>query len=359
MIDTHDISFIVRGKNIVLQTEKCINSIRKYFPESKIIFSTYEKENIAKLNFDEVIYSKDPGGEKLPGKEINNINRILLTTKIALETVITKYCVVLRSDMIFDSGKLLKNIGNNFPKRNKLYTISKNRLVFYNLFTRKEETIKGHSFPQIFYLSDWFVFGLTDDVKNYFNKSSFTKEPSFSNYFIRNKHKILKNYPRKFAPEQYSAINYFSYYFPEIKLKNRLDFSEYLRELSDKLITNNMIIASYQELGVFIQKKQYLKFSKDIRNTNILNWSKGIISYKDFMSDYQKYCDPDFKIPLRYCYEELLKISQYKEKFYKHRYAVAEKKKTKKKIEEGLKCLSYGLLIFFKSLFRLHKIIFR
>ena len=94
-------------------TKKSCESIRKYFPKSKIILSTWENSNSEDLNIDMKIESIDPGASNYYYKDqkikkLNNINRMLVSSYKGLISVKTKFSVKLRSDMYFQSNNLLK-----------------------------------------------------------------------------------------------------------------------------------------------------------------------------------------------------------------------------------------------------------
>ena len=193
MIESKDITFVLQGKNIHGQTRKCINSIRKYYRDSTIIFSTYKNEKADDLDVDTVVFSKDPGATLLSkeANRYNNINRIIITSKAGLEKVKTKYCAKLRSDLIFKNNKILNYIFDNYPKRDKKFSVFKQRVVFFPLWSRRFEYIADkYKILCPFLISDWFCFGLTEDIKNYFKNCPLTTEPEYSNYYKIKSHRI-------------------------------------------------------------------------------------------------------------------------------------------------------------------------
>jgi len=92
------ISFVIQGpihkeKDI---TKKCCNSIRKFFPESKIILSTWKGSNSEDLDIDEKIESDDPGSDIFYykyNKLENNVNRMLRSSFNGLLAVNSEYSV--------------------------------------------------------------------------------------------------------------------------------------------------------------------------------------------------------------------------------------------------------------------------
>ena len=64
--------------------ESHVNSIKKYFPESKLILSTWKNSNSNNLNIDQKIGSVDPGANYYyyfnDNETLNNINRMITSS---------------------------------------------------------------------------------------------------------------------------------------------------------------------------------------------------------------------------------------------------------------------------------------
>lgn len=321
-IESKDLSIVVQGPNISNATVKCFNSLRRHFPEAELVFSTYKKTDTKNLDFDVLVESDDPGAARLYDSTYNNINRILQTTKAGLAKASKKYCIKIRSDLFFTNNSLLKDLRQKFDKFDPKFRIFQERVIFYPLWSRQSEMVLDKDkIICPFYLSDWLCFGLTEDLRLYFDASERTNEPAFSNYFKQPKNRLLPFYNPyktwKFSPEQYFAVNFFSKYFPEAHMSSLQDVSEDKMELSHRLYASNIVIAGYHEIGVYTLKKFYRRVSKHI---NVLRgyWLGGVYRYGDFMDDYKKYVDPDFKIPLYYRMLNHLGSDTDFEKLYKH-----------------------------------------
>ena len=303
-INSKDVSVVIQGKNITDHTIKCLNSIRKNFPDAEIIFSTYENEDVSGLDFDILITSVDPKATLLCPNMYNNMNRILTTTRAGLNKVSRKYCLKIRSDLFFDNDKILSDFSSLFPIREEYYKIFKQRVVFYSLWTRKFEYIANkYRILTPFYLSDWLCFGLTEDIKLYFNAIEFTNEPYFSKFFKNTKNNIHNcegMMPWQFPPEQYFATSFFKKYFEEADMKSLQDFSLAKMELSRRIFASNVVICGYKECGAYNQKSNYKFVSKNINWLKGI-WLSGVYRYADFLLDYQKYCDKKFKT--QFCYK--------------------------------------------------------
>ncbi len=303
-INSKDVCIVVQGKNILEHTQKCLKSLREHFPYAEIIFSTYDDEDVSNLDFDVLVQSLDPKATLLCGKMYNNINRILTTTKAGLEKATRKYCLKIRSDLIFDNDKILSDIGSDFPIREKEYSIFQERVLFYCLWSRKFEYIDNKYYIQTpFYLSDWLCFGLTEDVKAYFNDIPLTKEPDYSYYFRnpqnRKQHIFDPNVTWQFSPEQYFATTFFGKFYKQARMKSLQDVNREQIELSHRIFASNVVVCGYKECGAYIQKTEYKYVSKNINWLKGV-WLSGVYRYADFLSDYKKYCDKSFQIPSIY-----------------------------------------------------------
>ena len=97
MIKDCEITFVIQGQ-VVDATKKTIASIRKLFPESKVILSTWKGENIDEIFTDKVIENIDVGptviefNKNLKPRTVN-INRQIVSTINGLKSVDTKFAV--------------------------------------------------------------------------------------------------------------------------------------------------------------------------------------------------------------------------------------------------------------------------
>lgn len=313
MLNPCDITVVVQGPNIRNETSKCLKSIRQYLPGATIVFSTYTNEDVVGLDYDVLVRSKDPGATRIRNiNSFNMINRILTTSKAGLKKVKTKYCIRMRSDLLFDSNKILYDLNEKFPVRNPKYSVLEKRLVFFSFWSRYSEmdNFTGNRIARPFCLSDWFCFGLTNDVKKYYMDCPLTREPDYTDYF-----KYQKNYSAntpmvfiswRFPPEQWIGVNFFKRYFPGASMHDSMDFDDEKIRLSAELIANNMIVAGYKELGVFCQKEHYKMVSKG-HQVNDTEWLKGVITHPIYQSMYKEYCDNGFVLPK---YDERLEYLQ-------------------------------------------------
>ena len=232
MIDTSDISVIVQGAINKEETPKCLRSIRKHLPGAEIILSTWEGSNVSDFTglYDILILNKDPGAPIIEEYKLrtvyNNMNRQLLSTQAGLKLATRKYSLKFRTDLILTSNKFLKYF-DSFPCRTQDYKLFEHKILtsalfskFYLYYDRKEK--RWVNVP--FHISDWWLFGLTNDLKTYFLDTKLVEEPEFTTYFnlTENKNKITPygEIKFKFAPEQYFGYSCFSRNFDDIFMQD-------------------------------------------------------------------------------------------------------------------------------------------
>lgn len=170
MINPAEISVVVQGpiygageKNPRLRyTQRCCANIRKKLPGAEIILSTWEGSDVSGIDYDTLVLSKDPGGIKAliyeKTEKMDNTNRMIMSTREGINKVSRKYCIKLRSDMYIEAPKFLKYFGE-YPIMQEDRSILKERVISLPCNSPHRST------PLVFTIQDWFLFGLTVDVK--------------------------------------------------------------------------------------------------------------------------------------------------------------------------------------------------
>lgn len=150
----NDLTFIVQGPVDIkdLNRNGAIQSIKKYFPYSKIIISTWGESKRIFIHSENitVVTNVDPGpGSARGDKWAVNFTRQGISTLGGLLYCDTKYACKIRSDCYFESD-CLATVFVDFLK-------SKKRFLF---------TDKSFRFPYYNYAIDWFQIGLAKDLIN-------------------------------------------------------------------------------------------------------------------------------------------------------------------------------------------------
>jgi hypothetical protein len=213
-INLSDISIVVQGP-IISETDNNLGIIRKFFPNSYIILSTWITDNymiVKKSNYDLIILNNDPGSKSQP---IGNVNRQIVSTLNGINKVKTKYVVKLRTDSILFNSNFLKYYTNNISK----YNLFKNPILILSIFAKDPE-----KWQVLYHISDIFLFGLTTDLKNLFDI------PLAENQFL--------------TPEQYIFSCYLKNKgFTGIEDMYELTFIKILK--SELYISNSFILIDY------------------------------------------------------------------------------------------------------------------
>lgn len=302
-VDTRDISVIVQGAIDKINTPLCFKSLRKYLPGAEIIFSTWEGTNADGLICDQIIYNQDPGGwrDRRSGF-LNNLNRQLVSSKNGIKAASKKYCIKVRSDIIFRSNHFLKYVGK-FPKRDPEYKVFQDRVIFCSFFFKRylgEVQYAVHPVP--FHLSDWFAFGLREDILMLYD-IPLAKEPENTNYL--NTHNIctarfnMFGASHQYAPEQYIFLNCVRKVLQIPSFKNIVEYTSENISFSDKVVASNCIVLNPSQMNIYCGKNgidPYRTWSKNELRLPPYVW-EGLYRYDIFVKEYKKYCDPGYSIP--------------------------------------------------------------
>jgi len=258
VVNYQDITVVVQGPVQTFRdreqedgiTRQCLQSIRQHLPGAHIILSTWPNQELTGLDYDELVTSPDPGPNiryfKADGtpQKFNN-NRQIVSTREGLKHVKTKYAVKLRSDN-FLTGSRFTELQSLYPERSEKFHFLKERVVVSNVFTRKYA--KG--FPVAHHLSDFFYFGLTEDLIALWDLN------------------LLDNATDKIAENEVSYYSTFpvdctqmlwlralSKFDPNITLRGLLDNAPEIVEQSNHIYANNLVIGAPEEIGLGLCEK--------------------------------------------------------------------------------------------------------
>ena len=320
MITDELITFVVQGP-IRSETPDCLLSIRRHFPEAKIIFSTWAGSDVSNLDCDEVVFSEDPGSFDivLDGVVVakENTNRQLLTTRAGLEKVVTPFCVKLRSDnTIKHRGCVdLYHKAQHFC-RDPSYSITSSRIVVSSVNTIDPTIFLGY----VYQLSDWFFFGKTEDLKKYWMQDLLVDDE-----FLTNQNAVETDLYRggfnfgRFSAEQLLFIGFLKKYSP-VSCGYYRDHSNDNVNETIKFIVNNFYTVEPSKIGLDFDK--YSRFVK----LNINSWV-DVKSYLGFWSttiteqrwrtlqklafDENLSFSESIYVKIKRCVSELLKLKSY------------------------------------------------
>lgn len=250
-----DITVVVQGPVQTFQdraqepgiTEKCLKSIRHYLPGATIILSTWPGQELADLDYDELVVSADPGPNiryyKANGDphRFNN-NRQIVSSREGLKRVQTKYAVKLRSDNYL-TGNHFVALQKKFTDRCDECRFLQERVVVSNVFTR--QYAKGYRVA--FHLSDFFYFGLTEDLLALWDLDLLEDTPPPTEPVDRS------NFPIDCT--QMFWLKALQRFDPSIQLHGLLDATPANLRLSDLCYANNLVIGSPEQIGLGLCQK--------------------------------------------------------------------------------------------------------
>ena len=282
-MNINDITVVFQGAfNAYIGEDKLdfkenLKNIRRILPGVKIILSTWEYSYVPdSFKFDKIIYNKDPGGlNGIKRREIdkaNNINRQIISTYNGLNEVDTAYAIKLRTDCSLEHAGFI----DYFKRFNR----NADRFVASCFFTIDPEIYEHMPF----HISDWFQFGKTETLLEYWNVPLMTKEEAawyLSNEYSKGTSYFDKEFLAKFAVEQYLAINYakkFNYEVPSYHNDN----SEKILESHRRFLAEKVIILEPWQIGLNFPKYHWTYGSKfaSMNCIMFLDWYKNYIKYE-------------------------------------------------------------------------------
>ncbi|MCL9775434.1 WavE lipopolysaccharide synthesis family protein [Vibrio sp. S4B1] len=229
-------------------TSTSISNIRKLFPNSYIIISTWNNAEVDNIAADRVILNNDPGPtivefDKKGNARTTNVNRQIVSTVAGLKAVRTKFAVKVRTDNIINGCDWLAHF-DEYTQRNEEYSIFENRIIASSLYAK--EVAKGISVP--YFYSDFFHFGLTNDLLTLWDIDCL-KEPFF------NPRKLGKK-QHKQAPNRLLHIEQILF----LKCLNKFTKTKLMDEYGQRsdikksinLLVNNFIVLDSKELEIIV-----------------------------------------------------------------------------------------------------------
>lgn len=252
-----DITFVFQGPIINEDdaTKKSFISVRKYFPDSKIILSTWKNSNFDNLDFDEKIETQDPGAENYlykNQKSFNNGNRMILSSYNGLINVKTKFAIKLRTDMYMQSNNLI-NLFKILDKSNSNYS-KKKIIIPSNMAFNPDRSVK-----LLFHPSDNFFAGLTEDLLDLFNIP--LMDNNHMKYFENKKSENSLQLIQRYTCEQYL---FYSFIKKKVKINfdNAFDYNDINKSMHDKIFSNLFIMYRNTKIG-FNHFKYPMNFFSD------------------------------------------------------------------------------------------------
>lgn len=267
MMDDKDIDVVVQGITDE-NTSKCISSIKKYLPNSRIILSTW-RDCSTDYQHDELVVSKDPG--YISQNHLANTNRQIVGRLNGLELCKRKYTLIIRSDSEIINLNFIKAYINHPPKNGASnYTNLKSRIVICSA---------GKLENALFFLCDWYFFGLTDDIKKFYSL------PPFDN----NDESLDLSRPKFQTPHEFIGIS-FSNLISKFDYGYNNFYDKTYKELWERILVDNFItLGFYKRYGIINHKEPYYSNQKKNEGINGIYHLMMNFEKEDWNNLYYKY----------------------------------------------------------------------
>lgn len=284
-IKYNDISVVVQGAvHDKDSTKKCLNSVRKYLPDAEIILSTWEGSDVSDLEYDKVVYSKDPGCyfcDDLLNVPLN-LNRQIVSTQNGLKEASRKYVLKLRTDFYLLNDNFLK-YWDKFSLQNDEYRLFSHRLIVSSIYSREYSYTTKR--PILFHPSDFFIFGLNEDMKKYLGETRLATDEELGGWRFKYPNRLpYYQSTHRYTAEQYICFSCVKKYFPEILYEDWTDYNSTNLAQSQKFMANNFIFLDVEQSGITSEKH-----TRTLKETDFY----GIIDYKTFYARYASIFEKD------------------------------------------------------------------
>jgi hypothetical protein len=277
VIDSKEISVVIQGSVDSTIIDQVLNSIARWLPEAEVIVSSWKNgEDYTYLSplvnpqVHHLVLSEDPGGFPIhhTGNQLNNINRQLRSTYAGACKASRPYCLKIRTDMLLTSANFL-NYFNRYTCYDPEYKLVKSRIL-------NNASVTADPFWHMpLHPADFFLFGYTEDIKTFFSAPLMTKaEQYYKHQYNSMFTKMLDPITNKYIPEIYLMTQFVKAQKPHLKPIENYEFSAYGIDLSYRLLVNNFVFLSCQQLGFKNLKHPKHERCWYLRSFSNLKWQK-------------------------------------------------------------------------------------
>ncbi len=277
-----DLTFVVQGpvsgEGAEGTTGRALASIRSHYPGARIILSTWLGTHAIGLDFDELVFSGDPGSfmRDKDNRIFHNFNRQKVSTLAGLRAVKTPYAVKVRSDVLMTGSGILSWLNNPariLPRGNQ-FVVLRERALVVNVTSVNPR--KGLPLP--LHPCDWIYCGRTDDLIDIWDVPDFP-EPEWTWWFLSRA--VPRNFPFRSSLARYHPENYVWSQFISKHLKIDFDHSSDTTgenvALTEQTFAANLVILSRRQLRIKWAKRVPLHHLNDMYDYN--QWRALAVKY--------------------------------------------------------------------------------
>jgi hypothetical protein len=269
-------------------TRHCLRSVRQFLPGARLILSTWPGQDLDGLDFDDLVINEDPGRnivgyDRGGAPRYENTNRQIVSTAGGLRRVQTRYAMKLRADN-FLTGDGFKALQQRYPARAASWQWFRERVVVTNTLARRY--YRGRRVA--FFLSDFFAFGLTDDVRNLWDLPLFPDFPFDEARRGRMQHPGAPM-PRPDVDQQLVMAFLGKQLGRPFVIRHVFDTANGLPEQSDLFFANNFVVADPARIGLGLPTK----FAAG-REAKLYSRAT-CMAPAEWQLLYRRHCDPRFR----------------------------------------------------------------
>jgi hypothetical protein len=263
-------------------TSRCLESLRRHLPGAQLILSTWAGSERDGLDCDVWVESADPGAVSYWADRTipYNVNRQIVSTNAGLRHADRPFALKIRSDLEVTGNGFLQ-LWARFPVRRPEWRVLKERIV-----ASAWPTCNFRRCPLPFALSDWFHFGLRQDVTRLWDLP-LAADSDMARYFETRPRPVPDKVPQllsRYNAEQYVWLGCLRKH-GEVPCEHIWDVGAHNRQLAELALVNNVVLAEPDRLG--------LRFCKyDFRTTGIFNY----YTFLEWQGLYQQYCDRNHRL---------------------------------------------------------------
>ncbi len=281
------LTFVVQGavaRSGGFSTRQVCAAIRRWFPESEIVLSTWCGQDVDGIDADQVVLSNDPG----PLPSSHNTNRQLLSSCEGVRRASNDLVMKVRSDVLFVSDSVL-SFWERWTNHADGLRIVEHRVLVPSIFTRRPSLLA----PLPFHPSDWCMLGTRDDLLALLDVPPVRPEESLipiPRTAIARCQSWYGGLHAAIAPEQHIWTAALRAREPEFRFRHSWDLTPETFARSELFIANNVVVLdTYDQFGVIC-----LKYPLDADRSDFT-----LYHHSDWLELYDAHCGPSPAPPLR------------------------------------------------------------
>ena len=277
-MEKSEITFVVQGpiiiKDDVNLAQVCLESVRRFFPTSKIILSTHQGEPTEGLDFDEcivnskyldkVIIENDRDGH------IATYNLQLASTFGGIKLVKTPYSIKLRSDMVLLNDNLYWLLRNRPDPSDNGFTLTEELVIILNW-----ASVNPTKFLRLLHHpSDQIFAGKTCDLYKIWNCPEYPLD--YMRWFYDHEYPLNAQHGGLLVKYRFEAWLWYNFIKANTKhpFNNSYEFSPPLLEESEAFMGNNLMIVNLKMAGVISLKNATPRLNSKVKMYTHNDWVK-------------------------------------------------------------------------------------